>query len=34
MADIAARTGFSSAAAFSRAFGRAFGKAPSWMRRG
>jgi transcriptional regulator GlxA family with amidase domain len=33
MADIAARTGFSSAAAFSRAFGRAFGKAPVRMRR-
>jgi transcriptional regulator GlxA family with amidase domain len=34
MADIAARTGFSSAAAFSRAFSRAFAKAPSRMRRG
>ncbi|MBL0935742.1 MAG: GlxA family transcriptional regulator [Rhizobiaceae bacterium] len=34
MADIAARTGFSSSAAFSRAFGRAFGKTPSAMRRG
>jgi transcriptional regulator GlxA family with amidase domain len=34
MADIAARTGFSSAAAFSRAFNRAFGKAPVRMRRG
>jgi transcriptional regulator GlxA family with amidase domain len=34
MADIAARTGFSSAAAFSRAFSRAFGKAPVRMRRG
>jgi len=33
MADIAARTGFSSAAAFSRAFSRAFGKAPVRMRR-
>lgn len=33
MADIAARTGFSSAAAFSRAFSRAFGEAPSRMRR-
>jgi transcriptional regulator GlxA family with amidase domain len=33
MADIAARTGFSSAAAFSRAFSHAFGKAPSRMRR-
>jgi transcriptional regulator GlxA family with amidase domain len=34
MADIAARTGFSSAAAFSRAFSRSFGEAPSRMRRG
>lgn len=34
MADIAARTGFSSAAAFSRAFARGFGKPPSTMRRG
>jgi transcriptional regulator GlxA family with amidase domain len=34
MADIAARTGFSSAAAFSRAFSRAYGKAPVRMRRG
>lgn len=34
MADIAARTGFSSSAAFSRAFSRAFGKAPVRMRRG
>ncbi|MGN6764883.1 MAG: GlxA family transcriptional regulator [Rhizobiaceae bacterium] len=33
MADIAARTGFSSAAAFSRAFSRAHGEAPSRMRR-
>ncbi|WP_371832852.1 GlxA family transcriptional regulator [Mesorhizobium koreense] len=33
MADIAARTGFSSAAAFSRAFSRAFDKAPVRMRR-
>ncbi|MDF1601859.1 GlxA family transcriptional regulator [Mesorhizobium sp. YIM 152430] len=33
MADIAARTGFSSAAAFSRAFARAFGKPPSAMRK-
>jgi transcriptional regulator GlxA family with amidase domain len=33
MADIAARTGFSSAAAFSRAFSRAFGRAPVRMRR-
>lgn len=33
MADIAARTGFSSAAAFSRAFSRAFGSSPSHMRR-
>lgn len=34
MADIAARTGFSSAAAFSRAFSRAFASAPTGMRRG
>jgi transcriptional regulator GlxA family with amidase domain len=34
MADIAARTGFSSAGAFSRAFSRAFGKAPTRMRAG
>lgn len=34
MADIAARTGFSSAAAFSRAFSRVFGKPPAHMRRG
>ncbi|MEO3384686.1 GlxA family transcriptional regulator [Mesorhizobium sp. CAU 1741] len=34
MADIAARTGFSSAAAFSRAFSRSFGKPPVQMRRG
>lgn len=34
MADIAARTGFSSASAFSRAFSRAFGTAPTRMRRG
>ncbi len=34
MADIAGRTGFSSAAAFSRAFSRAFGRAPMRMRRG
>lgn len=34
MTEIAARTGFSSAAAFSRAFARAFGRAPSRMRRG
>ncbi len=34
MADIAARTGFSSASAFSRAFSRAFGTAPARMRRG
>lgn len=33
MADIAARTGFSSAAAFSRAFSKAFGKSPVGMRR-
>jgi transcriptional regulator GlxA family with amidase domain len=34
MADIAARTGFSSAAAFSRAFSRAFGSSPIKLRRG
>ncbi len=34
MADIAARTGFGSAAAFSRAFSKAFGQAPARMRRG
>ena len=34
MADIAARTGFSSASAFSRAFKGGFGKAPATMRRG
>lgn len=34
MADIAARTGFSSAAAFSRAFSRTFGQPPARMRRG
>lgn len=33
MADIAGRTGFSSAAGFSRAFSRAFGQAPVRMRR-
>jgi transcriptional regulator GlxA family with amidase domain len=33
MADIAARTGFSSAAAFSRAFSKTFGMAPARMRR-
>jgi transcriptional regulator GlxA family with amidase domain len=33
MADIAGRTGFSSAAAFSRAFSRAFGQAPVRLRR-
>ena len=33
MADIAARTGFSSAAAFSRAFSGAFGVPPSGLRR-
>ena len=32
MADIAARTGFSSGASFSRAFSRAFGEAPVRMR--
>jgi transcriptional regulator GlxA family with amidase domain len=34
MADIAARTGFSSAAAFSRSFSRAFGRPPVRLRRG
>jgi transcriptional regulator GlxA family with amidase domain len=34
MADIAARTGFSSAAAFSRAFSRSFGKSPTDLRKG
>lgn len=34
MADIAARTGFSSAATFSRAFAKGFGKAPSMLRNG
>lgn len=34
MTDIAERTGFSSAAAFSRAFSRAFGEAPVRLRRG
>lgn len=34
MADIAARTGFSSSAAFSRAFSRAFAKSPGALRRG
>lgn len=34
MADIAARSGFSSSAAFSRAFSRTFGKSPATMRRG
>lgn len=33
MADIAGRTGFSSAAGFSRAFSRAFGEAPARLRR-
>ena len=33
MADIAARTGFSSAAAFSRAFSRSFGNAPTMLRK-
>ena len=32
LAEIAARSGFSSASSFSRAFARAFGKAPSRMR--
>lgn len=34
MADIAGRTGFSSAAGFSRAFSKAFGQAPVRLRRG
>ncbi len=34
LADIAARTGFSSASAFSRAFSRMFGKPPAVVRRG
>lgn len=34
MAEIAARTGFGGAAAFSRAFSNGFGQAPSAMRRG
>lgn len=34
MADIAARTGFSSAAAFSRAFSKIFGQAPVRLRKG
>jgi len=34
MAEVAARTGFSSGAAFSRAFAKAFGMAPVRMRRG
>jgi transcriptional regulator GlxA family with amidase domain len=34
MAEVAARTGFSSATSFSRAFSRAFGVAPVRMRRG
>ena len=34
MAEIAGRTGFSSAAAFSRAFSRAFGRAPVHVRQG
>lgn len=34
MAEIAARNGFSSPAAFSRAFARAFGQPPTHMRRG
>ncbi len=34
MADIAARTGFSSSAAFSRAFSKSFGKPPVQLRRG
>lgn len=34
MSAVAARTGFSSAAAFSRAFSKAFGEAPVRMRRG
>lgn len=32
MTDIAERTGFSSAAAFSRAFSKAFGEAPTKVR--
>jgi transcriptional regulator GlxA family with amidase domain len=34
MADIAERSGFSSAAGFSRAFSKSFGEAPARMRRG
>lgn len=34
MAEVAARTGFASAASFSRAFSRAFGQPPARMRRG
>ncbi len=34
MTDIAARTGFSSAASFSRAFARSFGKPPTALRKG
>ena len=34
MTDIAARTGFSSAAAFSRAFSRSFGESPTALRNG
>ncbi len=34
MTDIAERTGFSSAAAFSRAFSKAFGEAPTKVRSG
>jgi transcriptional regulator GlxA family with amidase domain len=34
MAEVAARTGFASAASFSRAFSRTFGEAPVRMRRG
>jgi transcriptional regulator GlxA family with amidase domain len=34
MAEVAARTGFTSAASFSRAFSRTFGEAPVRMRRG
>ena len=34
MAEIAARTGFSSAGVFSRAFARSFGQAPTRMRQG
>ena len=33
MVEIAGRTGFSSAATFSRAFSRAFGQAPAQVRR-